>query len=51
MIDLFLLPFILFEWVFSFLVWYYLIRFILVTDYYWETKDKVKDMWYAYREK
>jgi len=51
MIDIFLLPFYAFKWLFPLLVWYYVIQFLLVTDYYYDTSEKVKDMWNAYREK
>ena len=45
MVDLFLIPFYLFKYVFSFLIWLFLASVILDSDWFFRTKEWVIDQY------
>jgi len=51
MIDLFLLPFYVFKWVFPLAVWYYGIVFLTNSEMYENASEKLKDKFDELRKK
>jgi len=51
MIEVFLLPFYAFKWVFSLAFWYYGIMFLTNTEKYENASDNLKERWHEYRQK
>jgi len=51
MIEVFLIPYTVFKWVFSLAFWYYGIVLLTNTEFYEKTSDKLVEKWNAYREK
>lgn len=41
-IDIFLLPFTVFEYVFSLMAWLFLVSAVMMTDWYWNLSEKLK---------
>jgi predicted membrane protein len=51
MIDIFLIPFYAFKWVFSLAFWYYGLYFLMNTETYENASDKLKERWNELRQK
>ena len=51
MIEIFLIPFYVFKWMFSLAFWYYGIMFLTNTEGYENASDNLKDKWREYRQK
>ncbi len=51
MIDIFLIPFYAFKWVFSLAFWYYGIVLLTNTETYENASDKLKERWNELRQK
>ena len=51
MLDIFLLPFEIFKWAFSGIVWVFLVQFVLQSDIYYNTRDWFLDRYDAFKEK
>ena len=51
MTEIILLPFTLFEWIFSLAFWYYGVMFLVNSELYENTHDKIEEKWNAYRNK
>lgn len=44
-LNIFLFPFTLLEWVFSIIVWVWLFSAITQTDWYWDLSEKLKELY------
>jgi hypothetical protein len=44
-IDLYLLPFYIFKYLFPILFWIYFISWITQSDWYWDLSDKLKEIY------
>ena len=51
MIEVFLIPYTVFKWVFSLAFWYYGIVFLTNAETYENAYDKLKEKWNEYKNK
>jgi len=44
-LDIFLFPFTVFEYIFSLMAWIFLVSAVMMTDWYWDLSEKLKEIY------
>ena len=50
-LEIFLLPFTIFKYIFALMAWLFLISWIMMTDWYWELSNKISERYKQLRNR